>query len=124
VTAIEGLSIRPYLDNDVHLWIATDLRNRGFDAVHSLEIGHEGFSDEEHLRWAAHEGRTVVTFDREDFKRLSDDWRRRGESHAGIIVSVAPPRIALSAFHRRLLAFLDAVAADDMANMIRWLDDP
>jgi hypothetical protein len=65
----------------------------------------------------------VVTFDREDFKRLADDWVRRGIPHAGIIVSVAPPRITSSVFHRRLLAFLDAVAADEMVNVIRWLDD-
>jgi hypothetical protein len=49
VTAIEGLSIRPYLDNNIHLWIAADLRNRGFDSVHSLELGHDDFSDEAHL---------------------------------------------------------------------------
>jgi hypothetical protein len=123
VSAVEGLSIRPYLDNNIDLWIASDLRIRGFDAVHSLEIGHDQLTDEQHLRWAADQGRTVLTFDRQDFQDLAVEWFLRGEQHAGIIIAVAPPQLPISAMHRRLLAFLDRVTADEMRNEIRWLDE-
>jgi predicted nuclease of predicted toxin-antitoxin system len=123
MTAIEGLSIRPYLDVNIHLWIAQDLRRRGFDTVHSLELGHDRLTDDQHLRWATDHGRAIVSFDRKDFQKLAEEWYLQGEVHAGIIVSVAPPQISVSTFHRRLLAFLDTLAADDLINEIRWLDD-
>jgi hypothetical protein len=50
VSAVAGLSIRPYLDINIHLWIATNLRRRGFDCVHALDGGHDHLTDEQHLR--------------------------------------------------------------------------
>ena len=122
MSAVEGLSIRPYLDNHISRWIASDLRDRGFARVHSLDIGHERFSDEQHLRWATDQGRTVVTFDRKDSRVLATDWYLRGEEHAGIIIAVPPPTLPIRVMHRRLLRFLDSVTADEMRNQARWLD--
>ena len=122
MSAVEGLSIRPYLDINVHRWLAADLRRRGFDCVHSLELGHDLFSDEQHPRWASDQGRTVVTFDRKDFQVLAAAWLLRGEQHAGIVIAVAPPQLPIAEFYRRLLNFLDQVTADEVLDQIRWLD--
>jgi predicted nuclease of predicted toxin-antitoxin system len=120
--AIEGLWIRPYLDHNVHLWLADALRCEGYDIVVAREVGNARASDEEHLRWATERGRTVVTYDRTDFPRLNRQWRTDAQTHAGIIVSVAPPRLPASVVVRRLLRVLDAVTADEMVNRLLWLD--
>jgi predicted nuclease of predicted toxin-antitoxin system len=116
------LWIRPYLDHNVHPWIADDLRRRGFDVVFAREVGNAAAADEEHLRWATDHGRTVFTYDRRDFPRLHRDWRIRGEMHAGIIVSVAPPELPASEMLRRLRHLLDSITADEMVGQIEWLD--
>lgn len=99
------------------------MRKRGFNVVHSLAVGHGDITDEQHLRWAASQRRTIITFDRLDFERLAVSWFRRGEDHAGIILSLAPPRLSVTTFHRRLLKYLDRVTADEMANQLRGLDE-
>lgn len=86
------------------------------------EVGNARASDEEHLRWATEHGRTVVTYDRDDFPRLNREWRSQGRTHAGIIVAVAPPRVSASVVVRRLRRLLDQVTADEMVSQLRWLD--
>jgi hypothetical protein len=51
MTDLPGLFVRLYLDVNIHHWLAHDLRSRGFDAIHALDIGHDRLSDEQHLRW-------------------------------------------------------------------------
>lgn len=122
MSAVEGVSIRPYLDNNIDLWIASDLRSRGFESVHSLETGNERLTDEGYLRWATDHQHTIVTFDRKDFQLLAEQWNARGAEHAGIIITISLPRLPISEMHRRLLAFLNQVSADEMRNRLRWLD--
>jgi hypothetical protein len=45
--------------------VARELRERGFDAVNVADVGREGFSDEEQWRFAAAEGRALLTFDKD-----------------------------------------------------------
>lgn len=123
MTDVPGLLVRLYLDVNVHPWFAVDLTKRGFDAMHALELGHDRLPDDAHLRWATRDARTLFSFDRGDFHRLAGEWVARGEQHAGILLSKAPPRVSAATVHRRLLAFLDHVTADEMLNEVRWLDD-
>lgn len=120
--AVVDLWIRLYLDHNVHLWLAAALRQRGHDVVVARDVGNARLSDEEHLRWATDQGRTVFTYDRNDYPRLHSEWRTRGETHGGIIVAVAPPVLSPSDVVRRLLHLLDTVTADEMAGEIEWLD--
>jgi hypothetical protein len=83
--AIEGLSIRPYFDHNANPRSARDIRSEGFDAVAAIELGHEQYGDEEHLRWAVDHRRTLFTYDKVDFSVIADTWIMRGEEHAGII---------------------------------------
>ena len=66
----EPLFIRLYLDEDVFKAIAPALRARGFDAVSVHELHHYGWSDAEHLAYAAGEGRAIFTFNAVDYIAL------------------------------------------------------
>lgn len=121
--AVEGLSARLYFDHNVHRRLARDLRDRGFDLVTAPEAGNEDATDEEHLTWSTGEGRVLVTYDRRDFRVIARAWAREGRDHAGIIISVAPPRLPYAQVLRRLLALLDAFAADEFVNQVLWLGE-
>jgi hypothetical protein len=120
--AVEGLWIRLYFDHNAHLWLAEAVRRHGFEVIVAKDVGNAAASDEEHLRWATAHGRALFTYDRNDFPRLNEEWHARGESHAGIIVSVAPPELPPSTVLRRLLCLLDAIAADEIVNRLFWLN--
>ena len=117
-----ALFIRLYLDE--HIWrkLSAELRERGFDAVNVADVGREGFSDEEQWRFAAAEGRALLTFDKEGgrFVDLVTDWFYSGQQHHGLIISAQLSRGELL---RRVLRLLDSVTAEDMVNSVRFLED-
>ena len=41
-----------YLDEDVRLLLAEILRQRGYDAIHVIEVNRQGKSDEEQMAFA------------------------------------------------------------------------
>ncbi|MCI0586881.1 MAG: DUF5615 family PIN-like protein [Planctomycetes bacterium] len=106
------------LDEDVHARLARALRARGHDVVALVEEDRLGCSDEENLRWAARVDRTIVTFDVSDFATLHDSFLRRGEPHAGILLSVQLP---IGELKERLLRFLRRWSAEDLRNQLLWL---
>jgi hypothetical protein len=116
------LFIRLYLDEHVWRKLAVELRERGFDAVNVAEVGREGFSDEEQWRFAAAEGRALLTFDKDggQFVDLVADWFYAGQQHYGLIISAQLPRGELL---RRVLNLLNSVTAEDMANSVRFLEE-
>ena len=120
--AVPGLSIRPYLDHNAHRRLARDLARYGFEVTVAEDVGNARAADEEHLRWATERGLVVFTFDIEDYQVIAADWAVQGREHAGIILSQAPPRLTYRQILRRLLAFLDAVSAEEMVNQVRCLD--
>ena len=118
----QALFILLYLDEHVWRKLAAELRERGFDAVNVAEVGREGFSDEEQWRFAAAEGRALLTFDKDggQFVDLVADWFYSGQQHYGLIISAQLPRGELL---RRMLKFLNSVTAQDMANSVRFLEE-
>jgi hypothetical protein len=121
--AIEGLSIRPYLDHNFDMEIGLAVRRLGFDTVLAKEVGNERLSDEAQLEWASRHRRTLITYDRDDFPMLHYQWVSRGQVHAGIIVSLAPPRLPFREILVRLLNVLNNVTGEEMTNRLLWLDD-
>lgn len=73
-----------YTDKHVPKSVSVELRKRGIDAVRCEEVGMGDASDEEHLEYAAREGRIIVTFDK-DFKRIHAEWMSQSRTHAGIM---------------------------------------
>ena len=78
-------------------------------------------SDEVHLRYAASTGRVLVSHDLRDFQVLANEWSERGEAHAGIVLVHQPPRVSYGELRRRLLALLDQLTAEELANRVVWL---
>lgn len=120
--AVEGISARVYLDHNIDVQLAFDLRRNGFDVIYASEVGNERATDEEHLRWAAADGRVLVTYDQRDFRVLAKEWAENGRDHAGIVTSHAPPFFGYGTVLRRLLALLDTLSAEQLTNQVHWLD--
>jgi|SRR5579883_3368098 len=83
--------MRFYLDENLSQEIAILARARGLDVVSGHELGHDGWSDEQQLAFAAAEGRCLVTADVKDFTRLSREWSAGGLPHSGVLCLPTPP---------------------------------
>ena len=121
MAAIPGLSAAIYLDHNVDPQLAADLKTEGYDVVFADEIGMAGALDEEHLRFAAANGRAIVSHDLRDFQVLADNWAERGLSHAGIVLVHQPPRVPYGELRRRMLALLNRRTAEELVDQIVWL---
>ena len=73
-----------YADENIPLFVITELRNLGHDVLTVFEDGkaNQKVPDEEILQRAAELGRVVLTLNRRDFKKLHS----ADNSHAGIFI--------------------------------------
>jgi hypothetical protein len=78
-----------YLDENLSPRIAEILRARGVDAISAHEVGNTHIEDQTQLRYAAREGRAIVTCDIVDFTELAGEFIAANLRHAGIVL-VAP----------------------------------
>lgn len=76
--AVEKL--RFYLDENIPIAIADQLRSRGIDVVTVRDLGLLGDEDDNHLQRATASGRVLCTHD-SDFVKLASE----GVNHAGIV---------------------------------------
>lgn len=112
----------PKLLLDEHIWVylATLLREQGFDVVHVSEDRLAGMSDEEVLQVAVENHRAVVTFNVKDFVPLAIQYFDDGKEHYGIVVS---DQIAQGELKKRVTKLLSSVSAEDLKNTVRFLQD-
>lgn len=112
----------PKLLLDEHIWVylATLLREQGFDVVHVSEDGLEGKPDDEILRVASEKQRAVVTFNVRDFIPLAVQYFDDGRAHYGIVVS---DQIFQGELQRRVTNLLNKITAEELKNTIRFLQD-
>jgi predicted nuclease of predicted toxin-antitoxin system len=102
---LAGVEARFLLDEDLNPTAAEVARGLGLDVVSVHEIDRLGLSDEEHLRFAATEGRIFVTRNRDDFLALTTEFYRRGNPHHGVLIVTAglpnnrPERLAHAMVH-------------------------
>ena len=75
-----------YLDEDLAPQIAERLRKMGLDAVSALEVGNAQLSDRDQLRFAAQQGRCLVTRNARHFVLLAQAAIRHPDPHAGIVL--------------------------------------
>ena len=114
----KSLFIRLYLDEDVFKAVAPALRARGFDATSVHDLQHYGWSDAEHLAYAADEGRALFTFNAADYIALHAAYMNEKKPHTGIIVAKQHP---IRETIRRLLDLLNRVTSDEARNQLWWI---
>jgi hypothetical protein len=114
------MAIRLYLDEDVHLLLATVLRQRAYDAISAHECGNRGRPDAEQFAFARQEGRSVLTFNARDYVPLAIEAISRTRAFPGLIVSDQLPFRELL---RRTCRLLDSRMPEQIANTITWLSD-
>ncbi len=84
-----GVEARFLLDEDLNPTAAEVARGLGLDVVSVHEIERLGLSDEEQLRFAAAEGRILLTRNRDDFLALTTEFYRKGDPHRGVLIVTA-----------------------------------
>jgi len=108
------------LDEDVRVALAEILRERGYDAVHVLEVQRESKSDSEQLDYALGLGKAILTHNVRDFRLLHRQYQEEGKEHCGIIVS---DQVPLRELLRRTLRCLSRRTAGQAHNSLLWLQD-
>ncbi len=81
--------VRFYLDENLSQQIAVIARSLGVDVTSAQELGRLGIEDEDQLAFAAGEARCIVSRDYKDFPQLTEEFRRHGRPHHGVL-SVSP----------------------------------
>lgn len=74
-----------YLDENLSRVSAQIARADGLDVVSSHELGMDGGSDVEQVRFATSAGRVLVTHDRGDISRALVALAAEGQAHAGVL---------------------------------------
>ena len=107
--------IRFYLDENMPVELATQLRWRGIDAVTVRDLDKLGDDDLRHLRRAAEQGRILCTYDK-DYTRLA----KQGIEHKGIVF-ISGKRRAIGVLVKRLEWLYLTYTRDDMKNKVEYL---
>lgn len=106
---------------------AERLRDCGYDAVAAADDpALAGLDDEELLRAATREGRSVVTENVRDFNRIVRAWSAAGEHHEGVIFT-SPRRVhrGAKAYPAKLVRALTALLdepPESKRDWVNWLD--
>jgi hypothetical protein len=113
--------IRLYVDVDAseHA-VVKALRQRGIDVLTAAEAGHEKFSDDQHLAFAASEGRSIYSLNARDFARLHAEYLAGGRSHTGVI-TIPRQRYSTGEKVRRLSDFLKNTDTESIKDTIQFL---
>jgi len=115
----DKLFISLYLDEDVSIKIAANLKNRGFDVLHAVEAGMLSSSDEEQLNKAILDQRTFLTHNKKHFRILNEKYLASGKNHFGIIVA-SRKRNPFETI-KRLLDIIQNFSSEEMENQIRFI---
>lgn len=88
------MALKFYFDTHIAKAVATQLRQRGIEAIRCEEVGMADASDEAHLAYATNNGCIMVSQD-DDFLILAAQWQKQGQHHQGIFY--VPPHLQGSA---------------------------
>lgn len=113
--------VRFFFDNHLPKAVARELTRRGVDVLTAHQAGRSQHPDDELLRLATAEGRSVVTEDR-DFLTRAADFLARGEPFAGVVYCDPEKYVRRPGLLIQDLLILHGVyTADDMLNHVEYL---
>jgi hypothetical protein len=96
---------------------AARLRRDGHDVVAAADDPHLAeLADEDLLRYAAAEGRALVSEDAKDLDRIVRQWSATGEHHAGVVLT------STRRFHRGGVAYPENLIAS-LTRLLESLPD-
>lgn len=75
-----------YLNENIPVRLVDILLLNGIKAIHTVNMGNQGASDEFQLEYAANQKYMLVSHNRRDFRRLHTKWMCEGRFHYGILV--------------------------------------
>jgi hypothetical protein len=102
--------------------LAERLRDEGLDAATVSELGLAGSSDVELFTAACEQGYTLLTENVADFTSIAAEHLSAGQHHPGVLIALS------SRFSRRpagiapLAAAVDAVATEQLADRVLYLE--
>ena len=115
------MTIRLYLEEDsMRHALVRALRARGIDVTTALDAGMIGRTDEEHLEYAAAQGRVLYTCNVGDFYRLHTAFLAQRKSHAGVILA-RQQRYSVGEQARHLLKLIATESAEEMRNQVEFV---
>ena len=100
--------------------LARGLRSRGIDVLTAAEAGMIRRPDEEHLEFAAAQGRVLYSFNVADFHEIHAAWVGSGRVHAGIILA-RQKRYSAGEQIRRLIRLIGSIPGESMKNREEFL---
>lgn len=115
----EKLFLSLYLDEDVSVKIAANLKNRGFDVLHAVDAKMLSASDEEQLNKAVIEQRTFLTHNKKHFRILHDRYTASGKKHFGIIVA-SRKRNSFETI-KKLLDIIQTFSPEEIENQLKFI---
>lgn len=110
-----AVALRFYLDENLPVEIARQLRTRGIDVVTVRDLERLGDADENHLQRATADGRVLCTHDT-DFVQLAAE----GITHAGIVIG-HPERHYIGAWVTNLELMHAILSAEEMQDRVEYL---
>jgi len=115
------VTIRLYFDEDaMDKYLVRALQARGVEVVTAIEAGLVERPDEDHLAYAAAQGRVLYGFNVGDYYRLHAAFLSAEKTHAGIILA-RQQRYSAGEQMRRILKLMAAVSAQEMKNRVEFL---
>jgi predicted nuclease of predicted toxin-antitoxin system len=108
-------AIRLYLDENIQIVIADQLRRKGIEVVTVRDLALLGDSDANHLRRATAMGCVLCTYD-DDYLQLAAS----GLDHAGIVFG-KPTKHTIGDWVNGLELLHAVYSADDMKNHVEYL---
>lgn len=118
------MTVAFYLDEDaMRNSLLRALRTRGIDVLSALDAGLVGSDDDEHLEFAAQQGRVLYSFNVGHFCRIHSDWLANRKSHNGIVLGHQQHRPSIGTQLRGLLRLASHYSAADMHDRLEFLSD-
>ncbi len=113
---MDDQKLRFYLDEQMPVVIAEELRRRNIEATTVKDLELRGKSDDSHLACAATMGWVLCTMD-DDYVELA----KSGVQHTGIVIGVRKDRKAIGTWVRFLIWMHETYSQDDMRNRVEYL---